>query len=292
MKIQTFSVVVGGSACNAKCGYCVSKLTGCTKGIEVGQTARDINKRNFDIACNFAKMSGVSTALLTGKGEPLLYPYHICQYLKMLEKWKIPFIELQTNGILLHEFEHELADWYDAGMTTISLSCASYRKTQNKEIFGKDIRLEENIELLHRLGFSVRISCVGVGGMIDDVESVLDFTRWCQSHKVEQFTWRPATNLLPNEVGNDPVKRDVHEWINVNCVESKNVIAIQDFFEYNAVTLLELAHGAKVYDVDGQNVSINSCLTSSTDPDDIRQLIFSSDGHLRYSWTHDGAIII
>ena len=27
MKIQTFSVVVGGSACNAKCPYCVSKET-------------------------------------------------------------------------------------------------------------------------------------------------------------------------------------------------------------------------------------------------------------------------
>ena len=41
-----------------------------------------------------------------------------------------------------------------------------------KEIFGQDINLESNIELLHKIGFSVRISCVGVGGMIEDISSI------------------------------------------------------------------------------------------------------------------------
>lgn len=49
MRIQTFSVVVGGSACNGKCPYCVSKLTGCNNGIIAGQEPMEINKRNFDI---------------------------------------------------------------------------------------------------------------------------------------------------------------------------------------------------------------------------------------------------
>jgi hypothetical protein len=63
MKIQTLSVVVGGSACNAKCPYCVSKLTGCKNGITEGQKPMEINKRNFNIACNFAKQSGLSHPL-------------------------------------------------------------------------------------------------------------------------------------------------------------------------------------------------------------------------------------
>jgi MoaA/NifB/PqqE/SkfB family radical SAM enzyme len=287
--------VVGGSACNAKCPYCVSKLTGCTNGIEVGQKAMDINKRNFNIGCNFAKMSGVSTVLLTGKGEPTLYPDHITRYLEQLEKWQFPFIELQTNGILLHELQDELKEWYDAGLTTVSLSVADYLSNQNMQIFGDNIQLEANIERLHRIGFSVRISCVGVAGMIDTVEKVFAFTKWCKEHEVEQLTWRPATNVLPHEVGDDPVQRDVYEWIEANGVKNSNLIKIQDYFTYTDGTvskLLELAHGASVFDVDGQNISINSCLTSSTDPDDIRQLIFSSDGHLRYSWTKEGAIIL
>ena len=90
MKIQTFSVVVGGPSCNAKCPYCVSKLTGCTNGVRVGQKAMQINKRNFNIACNFAKQSGVSTVLLTGKGEPLLYLEHINRYLEMIASHNFP----------------------------------------------------------------------------------------------------------------------------------------------------------------------------------------------------------
>jgi MoaA/NifB/PqqE/SkfB family radical SAM enzyme len=302
MKIQTFSVVVGGNACNAKCQYCVSKLTGSENGLVNGQKPMEINRRNFNIGCNFAKMSGVSTVLLTGKGEPLLYRNHISRYLEMLEKHNFPFIELQTNGILLARNDgvlariedEELIDWYNMGLTTISLSCAGYDSVFNKNIFGKDIHLGENIDRLHRIGFSVRVSCVGVKGMVDTIDEVIKMAKWCKARKVEQFTWRPATNISLEEVEGDAVKRDVYEWIKVFEVNHGNLIEIWKYFENpeNATLLLELAHGAKVYDIDGQNISINSCLTDSPNPDDIRQLIFSSDGHLRYSWTKEGAIII
>jgi len=297
MKIQTFSIVVGGPACNAKCPYCVSKLTGCTNGIKIGQKAIDINKRNFDIACNFAKQSGVSTVLMTGKGEPLLYKEHINRYFKMLQKWQFPFIELQTNGVELKNIEDtELIDWYNMGLTTISLSVAHWLLEANKYIFGTDIHLAENINRLHRLGFSIRISCVGVKNMIDDLAILLAFVKWCKGQEVEQFTWRPVTNISEDEIGDDTVKRSVYEWIKSNKVDERNIEAIADWFDLvpnlNATTLLTLAHGAKVYDVWGQNISLNSCLTRSDNPDDIRQLIFSSDGHLRFDWVKEGAIII
>ena len=293
MKIQTFSVVVGGDACNATCPYCVSKLTGSKRGLAAGQKPMEINKRNFSKACRFAQMSGVSTVLLTGKGEPLIYHQHITRYLEMLEKWDFPFVELQTNGILLkHTAEVLLRDWYDAGLTTICLSCAGYDSVFNKEIFGQDINLDANVELLHRLGFSVRISCVGVGGMVDNVKEIQKFARWCKARNVEQFTWRAATNIPAEEVGDDRTKKSVHDWLNLNYVDPANEKAIREYFDYNTTTLLELTHGAKVYDYEGQNVSINSCLTRSVNPDEVRQLIFSSDGHLRYDWVKEGAIII
>ncbi len=295
MKIQTFSVVVGGDACNAKCPYCVSKLTGSKNGLVYRQKPMEINRRNFNIACNFAKQSRVSTVLLTGKGEPLLYRNHISRYLEMLEKWQFPFIELQTNGIELSKMDDaELIDWYNMGLTTISLSVAHWLPKLNKEIFGKSIELERNINRLHRLGFSVRISCVGIAGMIDDTHTILTFVEWCRKHQVEQFTWRPATNIPEKDTVNNPVKKGVHDWITLNGVDKSHVIDIQMWFDNpeNATVLLNLAHGARVYDCFGQNISLNSCLTESPNPDDIRQLIFSSDGHLRYSWTKEGAIII
>ena len=299
MKIQTFSVVVGGDSCNADCHYCVSKLTGSKNGICVGQKPMDINKRNFHKACRFAQMSNVSTVLLTGKGEPTLYQDHITRYLEMLEKYDFPFIELQTNGILFRDdienkiSDEKLTEWYNAGLTTISLSCAHYLNGQNKTIFGKDIALEANIKRLHKLGFSIRLSCVMVDGMIDNLISIKTFTTFCKLNNVEQLTIRPVGNITTKETNFDPKKEKVRRWIEENSKEVyENMDEIENWFDKNASLLLTLAHGAKVYDYEGQNISINSCLTRSDNPDDIRQLIFSSDGHLRFDWVLEGAIII
>ena len=295
MQIQTLSVVVGGSACNAKCPYCVSKLTGSKNGIVEGQKPMEINKRNFNIACNFAKQSGVSTVLLTGKGEPLLYPGHIDKYLAMLEKWQFPFIELQTNGILLQQLDESvLKDWYNMGLTTISLSCAGYIASQNIGVFDDDIYLTSNIKLLHRLGFSVRLSCVMVDGLIDNLAEIRKFIAWAKKRDVEQLTIRPVGNISKEETKGNTEKEKIRLWIEKYSKFKKWVWQVEQWLDdpKNATTLLTLAHGAKVYDVDGQNISFNSCLTRSDNPDDIRQLIFSSDGHLRYDWIKEGAIII
>lgn len=295
MKIQTLSVVVGGSACNATCKYCVSQLTGCKKGIEEGQKPMEINKRNFNIACNFAKQSSVSTVLLTGKGEPTLYQNHITRYLEMLEKWNFPFIELQTNGILLSNMKvNILKEWYDAGLTTISLSCCHWSPKKNMQILGQDTYMARNIQKLHKIGFAVRISCVMVDGYVDNLNALIQFINWCKQRDVEQFTIRPVGNISEEEAGDDEVKNSVRKWIVDNSKFKNKLYVIEEWLEkpQNATRLLTLAHGAVVYDVNGQNMSWNSCLTRSDNPDDIRQLIFSSDGHLRYDWIKEGAIII
>ena len=295
MQAQTLSIVVGGSACNAKCPYCVSKLTGCKAGIEEDQKPMEINKRNFNIACNFAKQSGVSTVLLTGKGEPLIYQNHITRYLEMLEKWQFPFIELQTNGILLANMPVQILKmWYDAGLTTISLSCAHWRPLKNKEILGQDTYMARNITKLHKIGFSVRVSCVMIDGYVDNLDTIKKFIGWCKQRGVEQFTVRPVGNISEEEAGDDDVKKSVWKWIKQHSDFISYVWMIEQWLNnpQKATRLLKLAHGANVYDVNGQNISFNSCLTRSDNPDDIRQLIFSSDGHLRYDWVKEGAILI
>ena len=61
---------------------------------------------------------------------------------------------------------------------------------------------------------------------------------------------------------------------------------------HGAVRLLELPHGGLVYDFRGQNVAIGNCLTETTDPDDIRQVIFFPDGRLAYSWQYPAARLL
>jgi len=283
MQIQTFSVVCGGRKCDAKCPYCVSKITRGVGKCDV--SVSDINIRNFRKACLFAKQSGVSTALLTGVGEPLLYGEFIGKYLQILEEYDFPFIELQTNGIGI-KGSSGFPFWYAKGLNTVSLSVAHWVDQANAEIFGDKWEcLKDNIRILHKLGFSVRLSCIMLDGYVDSIEQIQKMIAFCQGNEVEQLTCRPVG--MPHDSKNKTIKR----WVMQHMIEKETEQEIADFFARKATLLLRLPHGANVYDYNGQNISINNCLTHDANPDKVRQLIFAADGHLRYSWVHPGAII-
>ena len=248
MKIQTFSIVVGGNKCNACCPYCVSKMTG---KVESCEKLEEINIRNLHKACQFAELSGVSTVLLTGKGEPLLYPKHIAKYLKVLSEYNFPFIELQTNGIELPNIQPYLKGWYNLGLTTISLSCVHWATPKNKEIFGsqygkpyQDVKytLIDYIGLLHHYNFSVRISCVMLKYYIDNLKDIIHFINICKENNVEQFTIRPVANY------DDGENEQIYDWVEKNKPTDEELDEISTYFDsdIDSSLLLELAHGAKV----------------------------------------------
>ena len=91
MLIQTLSIICGTRGCDARCPYCVSKMTP-SQG--VGVEEQEPNWRNFEIANRYARDNGVSTILITGKGEPTLYPDQVSAFLEHLAPWPYPFIEL------------------------------------------------------------------------------------------------------------------------------------------------------------------------------------------------------
>ena len=98
MKVRTFSIVAGSMACQARCPFCVAHMTP-KNGI--GSKAPDINWRNFKKACQFARDGGCSTAMITSKGEPTIFPDQVSEFLQNLAPFNFPVIELQTNGLLI-----------------------------------------------------------------------------------------------------------------------------------------------------------------------------------------------
>ncbi len=297
MKIQTFSVIVGDTSCNANCPFCVSKMTPECGVDEVEYP----NFRNLEVSCQFAKDSGVSTVLLTSKGEPLLKKNRerLIQHLQVMGKYKFPFIEIQTNGIeVMNISDHDLQEMYNLGVTTFIISCVHYERDRNREIYNKNYPdLKELVEFLHEKGFSVRLSCVMLDDYIGDLDSLLNFIARCKQWGVEQFTARPVTNAINfNDIrqikGNDDPKKTMYWWIKKHLVKDAKLAEITEHFRYRpAIELLKLMHGATVYDYGGQNVCLSNCLTESTSIDEVRQIIFFPDGHLRFSWQHSGAII-
>ena len=290
MKIQTYSIIAGTDACNAQCPYCVSKMTP-----DLGVADRkpgDVNWRNFEVGVRFAQNAGVSTALITGKGEPTLFPEQITAYLEKLQN-RFPFIELQTNGIALwqkhSELEETLKRWYGLGLTTVAVSAVHYDNERNKEIFqphGKYMDLPDLIEKLHTTGYSVRLSTVLLKGYIDDVGGIEKLVDFAQEYRVEQLTVRPVTRP---QTGRD---NGVVDYVDRHILSDDRVEEIRRFLDEKGTSIMSLVHGAVIYDFKGQNICLTNALTIEPKSEEVRQLIFFPDGHLRYDWQYMGAILL
>jgi len=284
MKIQTYSICVGNQSCNAFCPFCVAKMTP-KMGAE---KKREINWQRFKIGCQYAKDSGVSTVLFTGKGEPTLFPEEITSFLRYLNDYRFPFIELQTNGLKLfnNKIQEYLFKWKKMGLSTIVLSVADYRLLNNKVIYGEHYDIANMVEYLHSFGFSIRLSCVLMKDYIDSLHEVCNMIEYCKQIGVEQLTFRQLG--VPDEGGDASVRK----FVLTHRLAVAWVAGLKKHFNEEGTRLMELMHGATVYDYKGQNVCLADCFTIDPTQEKLRQLIFSNDNHLRYDWQYEGAILL
>jgi len=255
----------------------------------------DINWDRFRVACNIAKRTNnLQTALLTGVGEPTLYPDLITEYLESLQKYgDFPIVELQTNGIKLQydEYNEYLKTWYNHGLNTICLSAVSIYNKTNQEIYGESY--PDLFYLIHKLktfGYSIRLTIMMLKQYCDSIEIVEDIIKSCHIHDVDQLTLRPIVKSVN-------ANEDIQKWTEDHLLSKNLVKKIYNYVDSKSTKLLELPFGANVYafHLHGgheQNVCMSSCLTETTDNNNIRQLICWPNGRIGYSWQHEAAIIM
>lgn len=284
MKVQTLSVVAGTMACNARCPFCVARLT---HSGDVTRRLAPINYNRLRIACRLAAHCGATTCLITGKGEPTLFRDQVSEFIKAVEAW-LPVVELQTNGLTLDALP--LASWVSNGLTTVALSVVHWNAEKNREIYTPSAKeypdLAESIRTIHAAGLSVRLCCMLVKGYIDHEDAMADMVNWAHAHSVEQLTMRP---IVSTDTNGDA---EAATWAQDHGVKEIVVEGFRRNLERVGTKLMALAHGGIVYDVAGQNVCLYNCLTLDAESDDLRQLIYFPDGHIRYDWRYPGAILL
>ncbi len=291
MKIQTFSIVAGSEACNARCPFCISKMTP-PMGVAFKEPA--VNWRNFRKACQLAKACDVITAMITSKGEPTLFPKQISKYLRAIEKFEFPIIEIQTNGIPIAErptiYDKYLAEWYELGLTTLAISIVHWEAEKNRQVYlphkKEYINLSDLIRKLHLVGFSVRLACIMADGFVCSKLDLNELISFALQHQVEQLTIRPVNKP------ENPRNQEAFDWTQQHWLKEEQLKDIEGFLETEGAQIMQLVHGARIFDVRGQNVCLTRSLTIDPQSEDIRQLIFFPDGHLRYDWQYSGAILI
>lgn len=287
MKFQNLSIIAGNGGCNARCPYCISKMT----GNNIPSVA--VNWRNFAKACRLAVMNEVTTVMITGKGEPTLFPEQISDYLRHMQPFEFPIIELQTNGLNFEwdeeRYDRYLREWYELGLTVISISIVSFDAEANRKIYApykdKYIDLEKVIAKLHSFGFSVRLSCTLIKGGLDEIQKVKTLIGKAKEWQVEQLSLRKLA--IPEKSENTKYAL----WSRVHRLSQKFYDEISQYLQGFGVKILTFDYGGEVFDIEGQNVCFTNALTINPNSETLRQAIFFPEGHLRFDWQYKGAVI-
>jgi wyosine [tRNA(Phe)-imidazoG37] synthetase (radical SAM superfamily) len=187
------------------------------------------------------------------------------------------------------KYKPHLKKWKDLGLNTMAISIVNYSKDKNKKVYTPDseyINLEKVIKNLHDIGYSIRLCCMMFKNSIDSVEEVKKLAEFAKKNNVEQLTIRSIKASENSE------NKKIREWTKKHALPKSTIKKIGDYLKNNAKKLMTLGHGAIVYDLNGQNIANSDCLTIKADTDELRQLIFFPDGHLRYDWQYPGAILM
>lgn len=290
MKFHTFCIVAGSLACNARCPWCVA---GMTPRNEVSESkAPEIDKDSFWRACRVAELNGLDTARITSKGEPTIFPDQITEYLELLQPFKFPFIELQTNGILIAKrkpvTDEHLRTWRKLGLTHICISIVSWDAERNRLNYTPKeksyIDLPKLIADLHQFGFNVRLTVIMQRGDVDSAESLKKMMAFARENHVEQVTALPV---------NKPTSSRDQKLYDAAIKAALTDEQLRDIHAYAARgnLIATLKWGALIYDLDGQNFCLSSCLTVSPDGNESRQLIFLPPGRITSDWQYEGALM-
>lgn len=294
-KIQTLSLVAGTEACNARCPFCVSKMTP-----PQGMTLKEdpINWERFKIAAKLAKDGDTETAMITGKGEPTLFPVHITGYLEHLRereealRFRIPKKELQTNAVVFDrrkaQYDPLLEKWAGLELTTVAISIVHFEAERNREIYlpysKSYIDLESVLGTLHGLGLRTRLACVLVNGYIDSSDKLAQLIDFASRNRAEELTVRPVNKP-------DEAQGNVYEWTAAHHLLQAQFDDIQGYLEKEGKLTRQFPFGATVYDVSGQNVCLTNSLTRDVDASYMRQLIFFPNGRIATDWTEGAELL-
>ncbi|WP_281226579.1 GTP 3',8-cyclase MoaA [Flavobacterium aquiphilum] len=160
--------------CNLRCTYCMP-----AEGIALTPRAHLMTAEEIvTIAKTFVKL-GVNKIRLTG-GEPLVRK-DAKKIIEELGKLGV-VLTLTTNGILVHEF---IDTFKEAGITTLNVSIDSLKQDKFNQITRRNYfeKVIENIDLLERNGFKVKLNVVVIKGFNDN--EIVDFIELTKERNIQ-----------------------------------------------------------------------------------------------------------
>lgn len=282
-QFSTFTVVCGTMDCPNDCPICISKMT---PSHGLGQTLWPFQKEKFIRAAKIAYRHGAANMLITGKGEPTMYPERIREYLSAAKDIGFDRIELQTEGCLMRNLTPDiLTTWKVAGLDLIALSIYHYQADRNARVFQPppSARIGDLMHTTFKIRHAkleTRLSCVMLKGYIDSINPVAKLIARAKRLEVMQLTLRMA------DIPNNSWSPNIAAYVASNRLDGFELDKIRNYLQEIGHLCDVHPYGAEVYEVDGQNVALTTGLSKDEAKDDIRQLIWFPQGWLTTSWEY------
>lgn len=290
----TLSLVAGPDTCNARCPFCIARMV---PSRHMDRKSTPINKAMLLTALKMAVVGGSDTVLITGNGEPTIFPDQITTYLEevgVFEQKQGLFLrkELQTNGILLetqsNKYDTHLSEWAKLGLQTIAVSTSHYNPQKNREIYTPNKEYIDLALLVNRIkkhGIRVRFTVVMMKGYIDSSEEVKKMLEFAKTNAVDEVS------LLPVNEPDISYDQEASSWVNENRLTEDQIRDINSFVEENSTLLKTFGFGARVYSFGGQNVCITDCVAKVPEGQGERRLIFYPNGAISRDWDDRATIV-
>jgi molybdenum cofactor biosynthesis enzyme MoaA len=270
----------------------------------VALKAESPNLEHFRRACEYALAHDAVSLLYTGKGEPMVWPDKLTEYLSVSQDFPFPSVEMQTAGVQIADrkpvTDAHLIEWRKLGLKLIAISISHYDKAANKNIYMRGrkrdyIELPKLITDLHGFGYEVRLACVMVRSDasnpndvirgIDTPEELARLIEFARENKVDQLTVRPVNKPDDHAKAEPDFDQDVANFIATHYLTDEHKAALKGYLDEHGTLVDTLPWGGYVYDVNGQNVCFTNSLTKDEGLPVGRQLIFFPNGTVSDDWT-------
>lgn len=278
MKANNLTISIPYRGCDRNCPYCVSKMTGYLTAHEEAFSG------NLEKVRTVADNCGITSLLVTGKGEPFLNTDTIDLLLDVFGDY--PF-EIQTNG-------HQLMTWFNEDPDSFLDRC---RLTGGINVFAVSLDRLKSLQTyrdmfrtLDDAGAVIRVTMNASTWLKDAPFDT--FIQECLESQVRQFSIRKLTipHFVDNKMSKDYQKTT--QWINDHADGTEYDRLIKEFMGGSYEKLRKLNFGATIFDVRGVSFThFDYCIQDSNRGEDIRSLIYQEDGHLYTSWNSRASII-
>jgi organic radical activating enzyme len=300
MLANNLTISVPSRVCDKGCPYCISRVTPSPK----------IDKQTFYE--NIPKLKklidnvGITSILITGKGEPFLY----FELERLIDKFKEYPLEIQTNGERLSKAVNNNVTSIEVMLqkpinailkhiNVLSISVDSFSQYKSlQQLIGKIKHTSPSTII--RLSFNVTKQLLDLP---DDLD-IDYYIKHSAEAGVRQVTFRRVSlpDTIPTSINDD------------NKIISSTYAAIKGWIEENAnakmfATCYAKLHklienleapcirkfnfGGEVYDLGGLSLALMdvTCVQENHNEDNLRSLIYHQDGHLYTSWNSLGSIL-